>query len=459
MLEQAWAGVDVGKEHHHCVVIDGEGRRLLSRRVANDEAVLLALISDVTGLAGQVRWAVDISTGEAALLLALLAAHDQQVCYLSGHQVNRAAGGYRGSGKTDAKDAAIIADQARMRRDLAPIRVPDEVIVELRMLVARRRDLQSDRVRAVNRLHETLLTISPALEKALDLTNQGPLILLTGYQTPAAIGQLGVTELTEWLRARKVRRAGELATRAVAAANAQQIALPGEALAAHLVAQLAEGVIALDEQIKHTDKLIEGRFHRHHAAPVILSMPGIGFLLGAEFLAATGGDTAAFATPDRLAGYAGLAPAPGLRSCQRQPLPTQALQPATPARLLHLRADQHPVLCRIQNLLRPKTCRRQTAQSSGPGAGSPPRQRSLGSAAGSPALPSPPARLDRSGRLTNRLRIAARGGRHGGVRQVSRWTRSIKGAIAPSGLGDHDCHDLRPSRGRRACSCRAGAGG
>ena len=45
-----------------------------------------------------------------------------------------------------------------MRRDLAPICVPEEVIVELRMLVARRRDLQSDRVRAVNRLHETLLT-------------------------------------------------------------------------------------------------------------------------------------------------------------------------------------------------------------------------------------------------------------------------------------------------------------
>jgi hypothetical protein len=22
MLEQAWAGVDVGKEHHHCVVIE-----------------------------------------------------------------------------------------------------------------------------------------------------------------------------------------------------------------------------------------------------------------------------------------------------------------------------------------------------------------------------------------------------------------------------------------------------
>jgi transposase len=310
MLEQVCAGVDVGKEHHHCVVIDAQGRRLLSRRVVNDEAALLELISAVTGLAGRVSWAVDINTGEAALLLALLAAGDQQVFYLTGHQVNRAASGYRGSGKTDAKDAAIIADQVRMRRDLAPIRVAEEGITQLRMLVARRRDLQSDRVRAVNRLHETLLTISPALERVLDLTNQGPLILLTGFQTPAAIRELGIEGLRDWLRARKVRGASELATRAVTAANAQRITLPGEALAAHLVMQLAEGVIALDEQIKHTDKLIEGRFHRHDAASVILSMPGIGILLGAEFLAATGGDMAAFASPDRLAGYAGLAPAP-----------------------------------------------------------------------------------------------------------------------------------------------------
>ncbi len=39
-------------------------------------------------------------------------------------------------------------------------------------------------------------------------------------------------------------------------------------------------------------------------------MPGIGLLLGAEFLAATGGDMTWFATADRLAAFAGLAPAP-----------------------------------------------------------------------------------------------------------------------------------------------------
>jgi transposase len=39
-------------------------------------------------------------------------------------------------------------------------------------------------------------------------------------------------------------------------------------------------------------------------------MPGIGTTLGAEFIAATGGDMTAFGSPDRLAGVAGLAPVP-----------------------------------------------------------------------------------------------------------------------------------------------------
>ncbi|MFB9683523.1 IS110 family transposase [Amycolatopsis plumensis] len=309
-VERAWAGVDIGKGHHHAVVIDADGARMLSRRVINDEPALLELIGQVTALATEVRWAVDVSTGGAALLLALLVAHGQQVFYLSGNQVNSAAGGYRGEGKTDAKDAAIIADQARMRRDLTALRVDEQLIVELRMLVARRRDLAADRVRMVNRLHDQLLAFSPALERVLDLTNRGPLILLTHVQTPDAIRRLGVAGLEEWLRSQKVRSAAALATAVAAAADSQHTTLPGQQLAAQLVADMAKGVISLDEQLKQTDKLIEGRFRRHRHAAVLLSMPGIGVLLGAEFLAATGGDMTAFASADHLAGYAGLAPAP-----------------------------------------------------------------------------------------------------------------------------------------------------
>lgn len=79
-MSRIWAGLDAGKTHHHCVVIDAEGTKMLSRRVSN---------------------------------------HGQELLYIPGRTVNRAAGAYRGEGKTDARDAAIIADQARMRRDRA----------------------------------------------------------------------------------------------------------------------------------------------------------------------------------------------------------------------------------------------------------------------------------------------------------------------------------------------------
>lgn len=307
---QVWAGVDIGKQHHHAVVVDESGRKLLSRRVRNDERELLALVGDVVGLADEVVWAVDIAGSESALLVALLLSHDQSVVYLSGATVNSAAATYRGAGKTDARDAFVIADQARMRRELTPVRAADELIVELRMLVARREDLVGNRTRAVNRLRDQLVAVSPALERVLDLGYKGPLVLLTGFQTPAALREAGVAEVAEWLRQRGVYKAAQLADKVVRAARMQQVSLPAERLAAHLIAQTAAKVLFLEEQIKDIDDLVAERFRRHRSAEVIISVPGIGVTLGAEFLAITGGDLTQFGSADRLAALAGVAPVP-----------------------------------------------------------------------------------------------------------------------------------------------------
>ena len=86
--------------------------------------------------------------------------------------------------------------------------------------------------------------------------------------------------------------------------------MPGQQLAAAVVARLAKEVMALDTEIGDTDAMIEERFRRHRHAEIILSLPGFGVTLGAEFLAATGGDMSAFASVDRLAGVSGLAPVP-----------------------------------------------------------------------------------------------------------------------------------------------------
>jgi transposase len=69
-------------------------------------------------------------------------------------------------------------------------------------------------------------------------------------------------------------------------------------------------VLALDGQTRQVDELVEGRVRRRPAAEVACSLPGMGVLLGAEFLAATAGDVASFGAPDRLASLAGVAPVP-----------------------------------------------------------------------------------------------------------------------------------------------------
>lgn len=90
--------------------------------MANGEPDLLAVIGQVSAVAGEVVWAIDVHSSESALLTTLLLAHGQKVVFVPGVLVNQAASAYRGAGKTDAKDAYIIADQVRMRRDLTVLR-------------------------------------------------------------------------------------------------------------------------------------------------------------------------------------------------------------------------------------------------------------------------------------------------------------------------------------------------
>jgi transposase len=244
-------------------------------------------------------------------LICLLMTAEQRLLYIPGRTVYHASGSYRGEGKTDAKDAAVIADQARIRRDLQALRPGDEIVVELRILTGRRADLVADRTRAINRLRAQLLEYFPALERAFNYSqNKAALMLLTGYQTPDGLRRAGAARLTAWLRKRKAYNADAVAATALEAAHAQHTTVPGQHLAAAMVARLAEEVISLDTEIADTDAMIEERFRRHRHAEIILSLPGFGVILGAEFLAATGGDMSAFDSVDRLAGVAGLATVP-----------------------------------------------------------------------------------------------------------------------------------------------------
>lgn len=310
MLEVAWVGVDVGKAHHWVVAADPQGRVVLSRRVANDQREIARVVGEVGNLAGRLVWTVDLTTAEAALLLAVLFSGGQTVRYLSGRAVNQAAASYRGEGKTDARDAHVIADQARMRHDLPVLRPGDDLVAELRLLVAQRADLVGDRTRTLNRLRQHLTAVCPALERVAEPASQGGwLVLLARYQRPAAIRRAGVRRLSGLLAAQGVRAgtAQQLAEAAVAAAKTQSLRLAGEEVAAELVAALAQQANDLGVRIATLDRQIASRFGRHRLAKAISSMPGFGFRLGAELLVAIG-DLDQIDSADQLAAYAGLAP-------------------------------------------------------------------------------------------------------------------------------------------------------
>ena len=312
MTGQLWAGVDVGKEHHWVCVVDDTGTVVVSRKLINDEQPIRALIGEIDTMSQTVSWTVDLTTVYASLLLTVLADAGKSVRYLAGRAVWQASGTYRGGeAKTDAKDARVIADQSRMRGTDLPVLHPhDDLITELRMLTAHRADLVADRTRTINRLRQQLVAVSPALERVAELTqDRGWVVLLSRYQRPKAIRQSGLSRITRTLTEAGVRNASAIAEAAVTAAKTQTVRLPGEEVAAALVVELAQGVISLDGRIKATDADIEGRFRRHPLAEVITSMPGIGFRLGAEFLAAVG-DPTLIGSADQLAAWAGLAPVP-----------------------------------------------------------------------------------------------------------------------------------------------------
>ena len=158
--------------------------------------------------AESVSWAVDITSGPAGLLLALLAVREQQVGYVPGRTVNTMSAGYRGEAKTDAKDAFVIADVSRVLGDFARVQVPPQLVAELGLLTGHRADLVADRIRLLSRLRELLTGVFPALERAFDYSrHRGALVLLTGYQSPGALRQGGHARLRAWLRRRNVRRA------------------------------------------------------------------------------------------------------------------------------------------------------------------------------------------------------------------------------------------------------------
>jgi len=307
-------GIDVAKEVHWLVAISTvDGAELLNHRVVNDPAEITAAVAELDALAsehGTVVVGVDILGGIAGLLTAMLTMAGLSCVHVPGLVVNRARRAtVGGENKSDPRDARVIADQVRLRSDLRPIEIPDEQLVALRLLVSRRTDLVTEQTRRLQRLREHLVAMFPGLERVIDPTNLSDLVVLTRYVTAQEIRAAGRDGLREHLLCAGVRpsRAAALAQTVLTAAQGHTVAVTGQAVIAEIVRELAGEALSVRRRVRELDTRIGTLLDLHPDAALIASLPGMGAVLTAELLAATGG-LARFASGNELAAAAGLAP-------------------------------------------------------------------------------------------------------------------------------------------------------
>jgi len=187
---EVFCGIDVARETHHAVALNRDGDRLVDRPLPNAEPDLVKLFDQLRDR-GRVLVVVDQLASIGALAIAVARARDIAVAYLPGLSMRRIADLYPGEGKTDARDAHIIADAARtLPHALRRVGPDEQTTVELAVLAGYDADLAAESTRLINRLHDALLHVHPTLERLLGkhFHCPGVLRLLAATGTPAAIG-------------------------------------------------------------------------------------------------------------------------------------------------------------------------------------------------------------------------------------------------------------------------------
>ena len=305
-----FCGLDVGKAAHHVVALDTAGRRLADRPLPNDEPALRALFAQLQAH-GPVLVVVDQVASIGALSIAVARARGISVAYLPGLSMRRLADLHPGEGKTDARDAFVIADAARtLPHTLRRVDADDELLAELTVLAGYDSDLAAEVTRLTNRLRDALTRVHPALERLLGghLDRAGVLDLLVAAPTPQRLRRLGPNAIAALLRPRSRRlAAGSLPARILATLAEQTVTVPGTDAFGQVIAGLARQLRDVRDERDRLAETLEQCLEAHPLAEVLTSMPGVGVRTAINLLVHVG-DATAFPSAAHLASYAGLAP-------------------------------------------------------------------------------------------------------------------------------------------------------
>ncbi len=281
---------------------------LFDKALPNVEAKLRALIGKLKQH-GQVLFVVDQPATIGALPIAVAQSEQVLVGYLPGLAMRRIADLHAGEAKTDARDAAIIAQAARtLPHALRSLQLADDQVAELSMLCGFDDDVVGQITATNNRIRGLLTQIHPALERVLGphLDHPAVLDLLQRYPSPAAMKAAGTLRFGNRLTKLAPRMGRRLTDEITRALGEQTVVVTGTNAASTVLPRLAEQLAALRRQRAEIAVEVERLVEAHPLQPVLISMRGVGIRTAARLLTEVSGKD--FATAGHLAAYAGLAP-------------------------------------------------------------------------------------------------------------------------------------------------------
>lgn len=294
-----YVGVDWGSSEHAVCVLGEKGDLVLETRVQHEAGALRELAARLESLAKPGEIAVGIETSGGPLVETLLA-HDFAVFSINPKQLDRFRDRFSAAGsKDDRKDALVLASSLRTDRGAFRLLQPEAAwVLQVRELSRTAEELTSDCVRLSNQLRAQLERYYPQALKLMDAPDSlWVLDLLELAPTPEAGAKLREAVIKRVLREHRIRkRSVEQVREQLRAVGFDRVSKTTSEIASQHVELLVPRLRLAVEQRRNVERrlarvLLEqtegddlGQKNEHSDTAIVLSLPGVGTIIGAAVL-------------------------------------------------------------------------------------------------------------------------------------------------------------------------------
>src|ERR1019366_5100055 len=313
-----FVGVDWAEAHHDVCVMDDDGKVLGRKRIPDSlsgVSELHVLVADHTGEDDDASHVIVGIEKDRGLIVTALMAAGYQVFAINPLAAARYRERHHVSGaKSDPGDAKVLADLVRTDRHNHRAVAGDSALSDAIKLLARtHQNTIWECQRQVNTLRSALKDYYPGALEAFgtDLSGPDAVAILAIAPTPAKGRALSKARIETALRkAGRRRLIAERVTRIYDVLQREQLHQPGLLEDAYGVATEATiaNIAQLNASIAKLEASLSEHFEQHPSAKVILSLPGMGTVLGARVLGEFGDDPNRYADAKSRKNYAGTSP-------------------------------------------------------------------------------------------------------------------------------------------------------